>query len=56
MISVMRVCPKCGAEIPADAPEEGCPGCLSKAGLICLIVAFKTMRFTAARMELLLTS
>ena len=28
MISALRLCPKCGAEIPADAPEEGCPGCL----------------------------
>ena len=29
----MRVCPKCGAEIPADAPEGGCPGCLLESGL-----------------------
>ncbi|HJY52449.1 MAG TPA: serine/threonine-protein kinase, partial [Candidatus Udaeobacter sp.] len=28
MISAFRVCPKCGAEIPADAPEGACPGCL----------------------------
>ena len=33
MISVTRVCPKCGAEIPADAPEGGCPGCLLESGL-----------------------
>jgi hypothetical protein len=33
MISVIRVCPKCGAEIPADAPEGGCPGCLLETGL-----------------------
>src|SRR6516164_1921016 len=33
MISVVRICPKCGAEIPADAPEGGCPGCLLKSGL-----------------------
>ena len=33
MISVMRVCTKCGAEIPADAPEGGCPGCLLESGL-----------------------
>ena len=26
--SVTRVCQKCGTEIPADAPEGGCPGCL----------------------------
>jgi len=28
MISAPRVCPKCGAEIPSDAPEGGCPVCL----------------------------
>jgi TolB-like protein/Tfp pilus assembly protein PilF/tRNA A-37 threonylcarbamoyl transferase component Bud32/ribosomal protein L40E len=28
-----RVCRKCGAQIPADAPEEGCPRCLLDAGL-----------------------
>ena len=33
MISALRACPKCGAEIPADAPEGGCPGCLLKRGL-----------------------
>ena len=33
MTSVLRVCPKCGTEIPADAPEGGCPGCLLEAGL-----------------------
>ncbi|HEV2718332.1 MAG TPA: hypothetical protein VGU64_23905, partial [Terriglobales bacterium] len=33
MISVTRLCPKCGAEIPADAPEGGCPGCLLESGL-----------------------
>src|SRR4029077_8367265 len=33
MISVLRPCPKCGAEIPADAPEGGCPGCLLESGL-----------------------
>jgi hypothetical protein len=32
MISAPRVCPKCGAEIPSDAPEGGCPGCLLHAG------------------------
>ena len=29
----LRLCPKCGAEIPADAPEGGCPGCLLETGL-----------------------
>jgi serine/threonine protein kinase/tetratricopeptide (TPR) repeat protein len=33
MISALRVCSKCGAEIPADAPEGGCPGCLLENGL-----------------------
>src|SRR4051794_34381327 len=33
MISVIRVCTKCGAKIPADAPEGGCPGCLLESGL-----------------------
>src|SRR5215469_7966472 len=27
------ICPKCGAKIPADAPEGGCPGCLLEGGL-----------------------
>src|SRR5262245_24331541 len=33
MISTLRACPKCGAEIPADAPEGGCPSCLLESGL-----------------------
>ena len=33
MIGAVKICPKCGAEIPADAPEGGCPGCLLQAGL-----------------------
>jgi serine/threonine protein kinase len=33
VISVMKVCQKCGVEIPADAPERGCPGCLLEGGL-----------------------
>ena len=33
MTSVLRFCPQCGAEIPADAPEGGCPGCLLATGL-----------------------
>jgi TolB-like protein/predicted Ser/Thr protein kinase/Flp pilus assembly protein TadD len=28
MNSALRLCPRCGAEIPPDAPEGGCPGCL----------------------------
>jgi hypothetical protein len=33
MISALRVCTKCGAEIPSDAPEGGCPGCLLQTAL-----------------------
>jgi serine/threonine protein kinase len=33
MISALRLCPKCGIEIPADAPEGGCPGCLLETAL-----------------------
>jgi len=33
MISAVRLCPKCGWEIPADAPEGACPGCLLESGL-----------------------
>src|SRR2546429_4543303 len=32
MISATRLCPKCGSEIPADAPEGGCPGCPLESG------------------------
>src|SRR5262245_38215880 len=33
MISAPRLCPQCGSEIPADAPEGGCPGCLLETAL-----------------------
>jgi serine/threonine protein kinase/Flp pilus assembly protein TadD len=33
MSSVIRVCQKCGTEIPADAPDGGCPGCLLETAL-----------------------
>jgi TolB-like protein/tRNA A-37 threonylcarbamoyl transferase component Bud32 len=33
MNSALRLCPRCGAEIPADAPEAGCPGCFYEAAL-----------------------
>ena len=33
MTSALRLCPKCGAEISADAPEGGCAGCLLETGL-----------------------
>ena len=33
MISAQRLCTKCGSEIPADAPEGGCPGCLLETAL-----------------------
>src|SRR5213079_868523 len=31
--SLIRVCQKCGTEIPGDAPERGCPGCLLQTAL-----------------------
>jgi hypothetical protein len=34
MISAPRLCPQCGAEIPSDAPEGGCPCCLLHVGLL----------------------
>src|SRR5499427_5821577 len=33
MTPVSRICPKCGSEIPVDAPEGGCPGCLLETAL-----------------------
>ena len=33
MISAPRLCPKCGSEIPSDAPEGGCTFCLLQAGI-----------------------
>ena len=33
MTDMLRLCPKCGSEIPADAPEGGCPGCLLETAL-----------------------
>ena len=33
MTPVIRVCQKCGSEIPADAPQGGCPGCLLQTAL-----------------------
>jgi TolB-like protein/tRNA A-37 threonylcarbamoyl transferase component Bud32 len=33
MTSTLRFCLKCGAQIPPDAPEGGCPGCLLESGL-----------------------
>ncbi len=33
MNTAIRLCEKCGAEIPADVPERGCPGCLLETGL-----------------------
>jgi TolB-like protein/Tfp pilus assembly protein PilF len=33
MNSALRLCPNCGSEIPADAPEGGCPGCLLEAAI-----------------------
>jgi len=33
MTPVIRVCQKCGTEIPANAPEGGCPGCFLQTAL-----------------------
>src|SRR5215831_11318527 len=33
MTPVLRVCQKCGTEIPVDAPDGGCPGCLLQTAL-----------------------
>jgi serine/threonine protein kinase/Tfp pilus assembly protein PilF len=33
MISAPRLCQKCGAKIPSDAPEGGCPVCLLETAL-----------------------
>src|SRR5262249_57812464 len=44
MISAPRLCPKCGSEIPADAPGKGCPGCLLENGLGLLPEAQVTAR------------
>ena len=33
MIRALRICPTCGLEIPADAPQGACPGCLLQSGL-----------------------
>jgi hypothetical protein len=33
MTPISRVYPKCRSEIPADAPEGGCPGCLLETAL-----------------------
>jgi len=51
MISAPRVCPKCGSEIPADAPEEGCPGCLLENGLGLQGYGSVTVRDSAAAAE-----
>src|SRR5207253_10314486 len=37
MIRALRTCPTCGLEIPADAPEGACPGCLLESGLDSLL-------------------
>ena len=33
MTPLIRVCQNCGTEIPADAPEGGCPGCFLETAL-----------------------
>ena len=48
MISAPRLCPKCGAEIPSDAPEGGCPGCLLENGLALQCAKSVTVRDSCA--------
>src|SRR6516225_7535898 len=52
MISTLRACPKCGAEIPADAPEEGCRGCLLKSGLNLLADEEETTSDVAVKQQI----
>jgi serine/threonine protein kinase len=52
MISALRACPKCGAEIPADAPEEGCRGCLLKSGLNLLADEEETTSDVAVKQQI----
>src|SRR6476620_1610093 len=49
MISALRPCTKCGWEIPADAPEGGCPGCLLESGLRLLEQEAETSNAVKAR-------
>src|SRR5215510_7232731 len=53
MISAPRVCPQCGAEIPSDAPEGGCPCCLLHFGLLpeTLIAARDASTITATEAD-----
>jgi TolB-like protein/Flp pilus assembly protein TadD/predicted Ser/Thr protein kinase len=37
MIRALKTCRTCGLEIPADAPEGACPGCLLESGLAALL-------------------
>src|SRR5215475_14755806 len=52
MISAPRVCPQCGAEIPSDAPEGGCPGCLLKSELNLLADEEQATSDVAARQQI----
>ena len=53
MISALRVCTKCGGEIPADAPEGGCPGCLLESGLRLLSDEEEATSDVAAKQQIL---
>jgi serine/threonine protein kinase len=48
MTSALRLCPKCGGKIPADAPEGACPGCLLESGLGLSPDAVVTVRDSSA--------
>lgn len=52
MISALRACPRCGAEIPADAPEGGCPSCLLKSGFNLLADEEETTFDVAANQQI----
>ena len=53
MISALRVCTKCGWEIPADAPKGGCPGCLLESGLNLLSDEEEATSDVAAKQQIL---
>ena len=53
MISAVKICPKCGWEIPADAPAGGCPRCLLESGLNPLAHEKQATSDVAAKQQIL---
>ena len=53
MIGAVKICPKCGWEIPADAPAGGCPGCLLESGLNPLAHEKQATSDVAAKQQIL---